>query len=126
MQRIMPAPARHQHKITKPPKTKQQKPVVPILMWLGYVGAAAAMVAIAAIFKDSSIDLALIGLYGLAALVLRLPSEDTFKFALVALVGVPICTLLQQSSLTDNFAQYAFLLLCIGTVAAIIEQWKKK
>lgn len=119
---IMPAPAQHQHKILRPIRSKRQKHTSPLLASFAYFGAAVAMVVLALIFKENSIDTWLVVLYGLSAVVMRVPSEDSFKLALIALVGVPIFTMLQMTNLTDNFAQYAFLLLCIGTISALIEQ----
>jgi hypothetical protein len=63
-----------------------------------------------------------IGFYAAWALVRRIASRTTFMLALIALVGIVVVLLLQgESSLSNNFAVYAFLLLTIGTVSLGLE-----
>lgn len=75
--------------------------------------------------QNVSVGLVLTGLYGAASLVLRLPSETSFRIAILGLIALPILTFAGQQELVGTYAQYVFLLLCIGTVGALIEQWRR-
>lgn len=68
----------------------------------------------------------LIGIYTVYALWKRIPSRITFLLALIMFGGIVLTTVLGGNSslataLTDLLAVYAFLLLCVGTLAIIIE-----
>lgn len=67
-----------------------------------------------------------IGIYALASLVFRVKSQTTFTLALMALVSVPLLTVLHNQTLADNFAVYAYLLLVVGVFSALLEQWRER
>jgi hypothetical protein len=50
--------------------------------------------------------------------------DVTFKIALLGLTALPILTFAGQQDFVSTYAQYVFLLLVIGTVGALIEQWR--
>jgi hypothetical protein len=74
--------------------------------------------------QNIAVGMVLTGMYAAAALVLRIPSSVTFKVALLGLIVLPILTLADQQDLVGVYAQYVFLLLCIGTVTALREAWR--
>lgn len=60
----------------------------------------------------------IIAVYALLTMVRRLSSRGSYILALIALVA-SIAALLARggsNSLSDNFAVYSFLLLCVGTL----------
>ena len=73
-----------------------------------------------------TVGMVLLGLYVPASLVLRLPSEITFRIALLGLVALPALTVTGYQELVGIYAQYIFLLLVIGTLGAFVEQWRRK
>jgi len=63
-----------------------------------------------------------IGLYAIAALVLKIESRVTFALALAALAAIMALSVLKPGQpLANNFAVYAFLLLAVGTVSLALE-----
>ncbi|HTE22771.1 MAG TPA: hypothetical protein VK674_07105 [Candidatus Limnocylindria bacterium] len=58
-----------------------------------------------------------IGLYGVAALVMRLESRTSFTLAVMALAVVLVASLRADTVLAGAFAIYAFLLLAIGAIS---------
>lgn len=76
--------------------------------------------------QNISVGMVLTGLYGAASLALRLPSDLTFRVALMGLVALPALTFANQQELVGIYAQYVFLLLSIGTAGALVEQWRHK
>lgn len=59
--------------------------------------------------------------YGIIALGAKIPSADTFKMALVAMLTIIILAFLGNTTLIKNFAEYAFLLLAIGVICTAAE-----
>jgi hypothetical protein len=74
--------------------------------------------------QNIAVGLVLTGMYAVASLVLRIPSSATFKVALFGLIVLPILTFTDRQDLVGIYAQYVFLLLCIGTVTALREAWR--
>lgn len=65
-----------------------------------------------------------IGIYLLLALILRISSRVTFAVALVLLVCIPFFQVLGQTVVSENVAVYAYEMLVVGTLQAIIELWR--
>jgi hypothetical protein len=76
--------------------------------------------------QNLTVGMVLLGLYAPATLLLRLPSDVTFKVALLGLIALPALTIAGQQELVSIYAQYVFLLLVIGTLGALVEQWRHK
>ncbi len=70
------------------------------------------------------VGMVLLGVYAVAAVILNIASENTFKVALVGLVALAVFTAFGLEDFTNIYAQYVFLLLCIGTLCALLEQWR--
>lgn len=77
------------------------------------------------LFKDGSFGKVVIIAYGFVALLAGVKSSETFKMAVIALVGTAFLSMLRNVELAGNFAQYAFLLLCFGVLSAFGEQWRE-
>jgi hypothetical protein len=75
--------------------------------------------------QNIAVGLVLTGMYAVAAVIMRIPSSTTFKVALFGLIVLPVLTFAGQQDLVGIYAQYVFLLLCIGTVTALIEMWRR-
>lgn len=73
--------------------------------------------------QNSAVGLTLTITYGVAALALQLPSEHTFKVALVGLLSLPVFAAFNREELMSLYSQYVFLLLCFGVAGALLEQW---
>lgn len=95
-------------------------------VWIKYAIGLMLVLILGYFAQSSMVGLVLVGVYGLAAIVLRLPSENTFKIALLGLVALPVLTVADLSDLAGLYAQYVFLLLCFGTAGALAEQWRGK
>lgn len=59
--------------------------------------------------------------YGLLAIIVRLPSRIIFLSALVCLVIVMISSALARSSIADTFAIMTFYFMVVGLIRAILE-----
>jgi hypothetical protein len=59
--------------------------------------------------------------YGIAAVILRLPSRIIVISALVCLVIIPVTTALSRNSLADTFSVMTFYFLLIGLIRAGLE-----
>ncbi|HSE61707.1 MAG TPA: hypothetical protein VLA88_05430 [Candidatus Saccharimonadales bacterium] len=93
--------------------------------WVQHMVFGALVLALGFFAQNSSVGMVLTGLYAVAALALRLPSDLTFKITLIGLVALPVLTFTGKQELVGVYAQYVFLLLCVGTVGALIEQWRQ-
>jgi hypothetical protein len=67
----------------------------------------------------------LIAVYGLVALLVGIRSSDTFKMSIIAVVLVPLLFILRSNQMAKNFSVYAFMLLGIGIVCAMAEEWRR-
>jgi hypothetical protein len=64
----------------------------------------------------------IIAIYAVYAVIKHVSSRITFILALVALISVALLSAVQaDSTMTDNFAVYAFLLLVVGTICMGLE-----
>jgi prolipoprotein diacylglyceryltransferase len=59
--------------------------------------------------------------YGVLAVLARLPSTQMFVAALISLVLIPVTTIFQRNSLANTFSVMAFYFLLIGLVRASLE-----
>ncbi len=66
----------------------------------------------------------IIGVYFLLALIFKISSRASFAIALVLLLCIPFFQLLGQAGISENVAIYAYEMLAVGTVQAIIELWR--
>lgn len=96
--------------------------VSPVVKTIGYIVGFLFLLAIGNLFQTASFGVAVIVVYGILALLFRVKSEDTFKMALVTLIYVIFLTIVNNSLLAGNFAEYAFLLLFFGVLSALFEQ----
>jgi len=104
--------------------TKAQK-LIHAFRPLAYVAGVLLLVMLGLLFKDGSFGRAAIIAYGCVALLAGVRSDDTFKMAIIALVGTAGLSMFRDADLAGNFAQYAFLLLCFGVLSAFREQWRE-
>jgi hypothetical protein len=63
-------------------------------------------------------------MYAAIALLAAIPAVQTFKMAAISMACLPVLGLAHSSSLSEIFAQYAFLLFATGVVCAIVENIK--
>ncbi len=75
------------------------------------------------LFRYPQFGCLLLLVYGLFALVARVPYTVTFKMALVMLACLPVLSLRSDDQLLDYFAVYAFLLLAIGLAGVLHQEW---
>ncbi len=66
----------------------------------------------------------IIGVYFLIALIFKISSRASFAIALVLLLCIPFFQILGQAGISENVAIYAYEMLAVGTVQAIIELWR--
>ena len=67
----------------------------------------------------------IIGLYGLVVIFKRLDSRGPFIVALVMLVAIPLFQLINLADFSENAAIYAYELMVVGVVEAIVETWRE-
>lgn len=66
-----------------------------------------------------------IGIYAILALLLRFSSRTTFQLAFITLIGIVLLSVIGKDvTLATNFAVYTFLLLGVGTVLLIREDYQ--
>ena len=65
-----------------------------------------------------------VGIYLLMALIFKVSSRVSFAIALVLLVCIPFFQVLGQATVSENVAVYAYEMLVVGTLQAIIELWR--
>lgn len=82
-----------------------------------------AIVAIGSAYS-TTIGQASIGIYALLGLIMSVSSSYAYGGALLLLVCIPFFQLLHQSGVSQNAAIYAYELLVLGTLQAVIELWK--
>jgi|GEM_PF-5281070 len=119
--------------ITVPPLRTEAAPLVPTRFegtgqrlrqylervgWLQYplIG----IVALAMAY-NATIGQWLVGIYAVAALVLRVDSQQPFIGALILLVAIPVFQVIGLTGVSQNAAIYAYELLVVGVIVAIIE-----
>jgi hypothetical protein len=87
------------------------------------IGAACVGIAV----KSLTLGEIAIGVYFVYVLIKKVPSRNTFILALIALAGIVVLQIINgsESSIADNFAVYAYLLLVVGTVSMGLELRRK-
>lgn len=66
-----------------------------------------------------------IGIYAVLALLLRFSSRTTFQLAFITLIGILLLSAIGKDiTLATNFAVYTFLLLGVGTILLIRENYQ--
>lgn len=65
----------------------------------------------------------MIGLYALFAIFVKVSSKYTFGAALLLLLAIPTFQALGETGISEKCAIYAYELLVVGTLQAIIETW---
>jgi hypothetical protein len=72
--------------------------------------------------QSAPVGQALIGIYGLTALIFRIESRTTFMLVFLAIATTILMVILQHNSLLgQTFAGYTLLLFCIGVICAARE-----
>jgi hypothetical protein len=80
------------------------------------------LIAAGSILRFAAASELLIGTYAVIAFMRQIESRITFILALASLACVILLPLLQPAhELSESFAEYAFLLLIVGTISLVIE-----
>lgn len=82
------------------------------------------LVLVGMLFRDATFGRIFIMMYGVVAIAAGIPAFQTYKMAVISLACIPLLTLLRGTTLSENFAQYAFLLFITGVVCSIVEYAK--
>ena len=112
--------------IQSKPKTVAAEPTPGTPLWRRLLDFAQyPLIAGAAILaaSNSTAGQVMIGLYALLGILVRISSKYTFGGALILLVGIPFFQVLHQSGVSEKSAIYAYEMLVVGTLQAIIETW---
>ncbi len=91
---------------------------------LGYSLMLLFLVILGMLFRDATYGRIFIGMYGVIAILASIPSQQTYKMALISLASIPVLSLVKGTTLSENFAQYAFLLFVIGVICTALEQYR--
>lgn len=102
----------------KDPKLAGWKQTLRSLALLG------ALVLVGVLFRDVVFGRIFIMIYGVIAIFAAIPAVQTFKMAAISIACLPVLGLAHSSSLSEIFAQYAFLLFLIGVICSIVENMK--
>lgn len=81
------------------------------------------LIIIGVLIRDVVFGQIIILIYAVVALIRSIESATTFKLAIIMLVAVPLVYALHNPLLAQTFATYAFLLLLVGLVCAVREQY---
>jgi len=111
-----PAPAQPKAMPSKPARVRSK-----IFDFAQYPLIALAAVGIA---YSPAVGQAAVGIYLLMALIFKVSSRVSFAIALVLLVCIPFFQVLGQATVSENVAVYAYEMLVVGTLQAIIELWR--
>jgi cytochrome c biogenesis factor len=82
------------------------------------------LVLLGMLFRDATYGRIFIGVYGIVAIIAMIPSQQTYKMALISLASIPALSVVRGTTLSENFAQYAFLLFIIGVICTALEQYR--
>jgi len=91
---------------------------------LGYSLMLLFLVVLGMLFRDATYGRIFIGVYGVVAVLVSIPAQQTYKMALISLASIPALSLVKGTTLSENFAQYAFLLFAIGVICTALEQYR--
>ncbi|HSX08183.1 MAG TPA: hypothetical protein VLG11_04795 [Candidatus Saccharimonadales bacterium] len=100
---------------------KIKRQITPRLMQIGLLVAA---LVVGTLFREVKFGVLFLLAYAIFAFVRRIEAGVTFSMAIVMLVGMPATDLLHNHTLSQNFATYGFLLLLLGTVQLVVEQYR--
>lgn len=121
VERPQPAPI-PTSKLARPtvstPKPKRRSKLLNALQYPLIAAAALGMA------YSSTVGQAIIGAYFLLAIIFRISSRFSFAVALVLLLCIPFFQILHMDGVSENAAIYAYEMLVVGTVQAIIELWR--
>ncbi len=83
------------------------------------------LIAIAAVLaaNSSAAGQAMIGLYAVFAIFVKMSSKYSLGAAVLLLISIPVFRTLGEIDVSEKFAVYAYELLVIGILQAIIETW---
>ena len=109
------APERPFYKPAAPAKpTRWQRWQMPLILTGGTIGGF--------LVQTAWIGIAMIAIYGLFAVILRIPSRTTFALAALSVAAITVMLLAKPNEeLATNFTTYTFLLLVVGVISLIIE-----
>jgi hypothetical protein len=120
------APFFEQRKLRKAKEPSKTTPIARIgVGWRSYLGIAVGLIlvgcAVFAQWGGTTAGQLIIGMYAVAAIIIRVPSSTTFKMALGMLLGIVLTQIIKFSGVGEALAIYAFLLMAVGTLQAVIE-----
>jgi hypothetical protein len=96
----------------------QKKRQLRLPLWLQTILAVPALMAAALLIQSSVVGQFVIAAYGLAALILRIPSRTTFILALLSFITTTFLLVGRgKVSFAQTFATYTFLLLVVGVIS---------
>jgi hypothetical protein len=116
-------PRRRTYQTSSPPPLtiKKRNKFVGIKNIVTYFSIIILAVAIGTALIDVRIGQWLVVGAGVAALIFRVESRVFFSTTLFFLAMVPILAIVSQQALSENYALYAFIILVIGIMRAVIE-----
>ncbi len=92
---------------------------------LVFVGILVALVLGSGLFENVAIGQISIVLYGIYALIRKIPSSTTFTMAAITLVFMPIIALIrEEKELVGTFGVYAYMLFVVAAISAVLEYWR--
>lgn len=94
-----------------------KRAVGPFYYGLGFIG----LILAGLLIQNLVFGRIFIAIYGTAALIFRVDSEDTLTMTLICFACTIIGILTRNSQLAQNFAEYAYELLFFGLIGAVIE-----
>jgi hypothetical protein len=95
-------------------RSRWQRWQMPLILTAGTIGGF--------LVQNEWIGIVMIAVYGLFALILRIPSRTTFALAALSIAAITVMLLAKPNEeLATNFTTYTFLLLVVGVISLIIE-----
>ena len=91
------------------------------LVLIGYGATVLLLGLVGLLVQDVKVGGILLVLYGITAILAKIPSADTFKMAIISMSSIIILAFLGNTTLIKNFAEYTFLLLAIGVICTAVE-----
>jgi hypothetical protein len=81
----------------------------------------AILVATLMVIGHADLTTMIIGIYFVVGLIVNIEAKWSFVLALITLVSVPLCLILQKPAIANNFAVIAFYFLVCGVVTSLME-----
>ena len=91
---------------------------------VAYITGLLVLLAVGNLFQNVDLGTVLVIVYGFAALIFRVPSDDTFRLLVANLAYIMLFTLLRNAKLASAFTQYALLLLLFGVLSMLAENFR--